>query len=415
MEISDPKLNKLDKRVGEFYKLAARYLNHLSNTYGRKIYKNELSIILKEANNIRPKSEFDKLILRNIQSNLRLNDLTIDYFSDPKFPLSVKEFFDKMAGKGAWSHLETILKSPPWKEIWEYGELIQERNYSQVNRFTEEAQKAAKSWLPKIKDNILKHGKAEGYLPDDFDMVVLLLPPKDEGECSYWNSKTKNFCLGSYGFEFYLKNKDIIAKPAQAYKAAFHEVLGHAANQVNSEQLPYSIKFTEEIGHITPTKSVTEGIAINNEKLSFNFLKNNLENLKLAETDIQLLEKETDLADFEKYASLFYHLIKDRELREEGFNGYEYLLKLTQNPITARNFKNRFKGEFSDAWRNIGHTLGPLHYKQMLDRVEQEFGKNYLEKNKSLFNKCALRGVWSWEVYPDAVAYFLREESKQKS
>lgn len=411
-KIVNPQLKELDKRTAGFYKLSHRYLQNLVNFHGRDVYKEELSGILKKANDITPETEFDTLVLRNIQSNLKLNDLTLDYLTDPNLPLTVKEFFDKIAGNGSYGHLEKRVKSPPWKQRWENAERTQERDYTRVNAFTEEAQNAAKAWIPKIKEDILMYGKAEDLLPQDFDITLLLLPPKEGGEWSNWNSATRVFSLASYGFDFFHKDgKGIITIPTRAYNVAFHEVLGHGAHQIHSKDMPLSTRFTEEVGGITPTKSITEGVAINSEKKGYEFLRNRLDDLGITEEDVDILQTENELINQSRSEMMYCSLIKDRELREKGFDGYEHLLKLTQNPIMAREFKENFKGSFYDMWRQSGHTLGPLHYKKMEDRIRAKFGKEYLESERKKVNAAALTGVWSWEVYPDVVSYTLKESS----
>ena len=105
---------------------------------------------------------------------------------------------------------------------------------------------------------------------------------------------------------------------------------------------------------------------------------------------------------------MYYALIKDREVREKGFNGYEHILELTQNPVIAREFKDNFKGSFMGVWGTIGLTLGPLHYQRMVDKVKQELGDKYLD-NKD-FHIATLMGVWSREVYADAVLYMATQK-----
>lgn len=408
VQITNPQLAELDRSIGDFYKLTDRYFGSLANPHGRRIYKERLKDLLKKSDEIRPESQFDELVLRNIQSNLKLNDMVIDYFTDPNFPMPVKDFFDKLVGEGTFEYLEQKVRSPPWKRKWEHSERRQEKDYLRISPFTEEAQKSAREWLPRIKEDIIDFGKSEGYLPEDFDMSILLVSPKEGAEWSSWDPKTKVFSLGSYGFEFFPENGGVIAIPTRAYLIAFHEVLGHGAHQIHSEQMPYSLRLTEEIVSITPTKSITEGVAINAEKRCYDFLRQRLEKLGLSEEDVALLEEENDLEQQSRMKYMYYALTKDREAREEGFNGYEHILQLTQNPVIARAFKDKFKGSFMDLWKIIGHTLGPLHYQRMMEKVEQELGKNNL-KSKD-FHKATLKGVWSWEVYPDAVLYLVKEK-----
>lgn len=411
-EITNPLLKELDKRTAEFYKLSHRYLNNLANLYGKKVYKTELSNILGQADKITPETEFDDLVLRNIQSNLKLNNLTLDYLTDPNFALSVRNFFNKIAGKGSFEILEERVKSPPWEQRWKNAERTQERDYTRVSPFTEEAQTATKAWIPRIKKDILNYGKAEGLLPQDFDMTLLLLPPKEGEEWSNWNSATRVFSLGSYGFDFFHRNgKGVVAIPTKAYNVAFHEVLGHGTHQIHSRDMPLSTRFTEEVGGITPTKSITEGVAIKSEKRGYEFLRDRLDNLGITKEDVDILQTDNKLIDQARLEHMYYALTKDRELKEKGFDGYKHLLKLTQNLVIARGFKEDFKGSFGDMWRQIGHTLGPLHYRKMEDTIRTKFGEEYLERERKKANAATLTGVWSWEVYPDAVTYFIKQTS----
>jgi len=410
-QISNPELRNLDERTAEFYKLSDRYFNAISNLHGREMYKKELSDILRIAERVRPKSEFDELVFKNIQSNLTLNNRIIDFVSDPNFSLSVEQFLDKIAGKGTWKYLEERLRDPLWKKRWEYSAIIQERDFSRVDPFVKEAQEAARDWLPILKKDILKYGKSSDYLPKDFDMTIFLLPPKEGGESSSWNPKTKVLSLGSYGFDFFRKRGKVIAVPTRAYKIAFHEILGHAAHQINSDDLPLSLRLTGEIDSITPTKSVVEGFTIDKERQSYDFLRKNLERLGITEKDLQILEMEDEIKIQGAYEDMYCALLKDKELREKKFDGYKFLLNLTNNPVIARTFREHFKDRFLNRWQCFGHTFGKLHYGNMKDRVKWKFGKDYLEKNKEKFHKATARGVWAWEVYPDAVCYFLREKN----
>ena len=411
-KIKNPQLKELDERTAEFYKLSHGYFGRLSNLYGRERYKEELSGILNEASGITPETEFDSLVLRNIQSNLKLNDLTLDYLTNPHFELSVMDFFDKIAGKGVYRFLEERVKSPPWEKRWTSSERTRERDYARVSPFTEEAQTAAKLWIPRIKEDILNYGKAGGLLPQKFDITILLLPPKERSEWSSWNPVTRVFNLGSYGFDFFHREKEgVVAIPTKAYGTAFHEVLGHGAHQIHSEDMPLSLRFTQQVGGITPTKSITEGVAINSEKKAYEFLRNRLNDLGISGEDVVLLQIDNELQEQSRFEYMYYSLLKDRELREKGFDAYEHLLDLTQNPVIARQFKENFKGGFEDMWEQIGHTLGPIHYGRMEKTVREMFGKYYPERERKKFNAAALTGVWSWEVYPDAVSYMLRNDA----
>ncbi len=173
--------------------------------------------------------------------------------------------------------------------------------------------------------------------------------------------------------------------------------------------MPLSIRLTEEVGGIIPTKSITEGVAINSGERVYKFLRERLDDLGISEEEVDILQIDNELMGESRLELMYYALVKDRELREEGFKGDEYLLNLTKNPVIARKFKKYFKGSFEDLLTQIGHTLGPLHYRKMEDTVRAKFGGEYLESERKKVNAAALTGVWSWEVYPDAVVYTLEE------
>jgi len=102
--------------------------------------------------------------------------------SNINIKISHKDFFNKLSGEGTFEYLEERVKSPPWEIKWKHSEKKQEKNYSRVNPFAEEAQKSARKWLPKIKKDVLNFGKSKGYLPKSFDMNILLISPKEGKE-----------------------------------------------------------------------------------------------------------------------------------------------------------------------------------------------------------------------------------------
>lgn len=410
IDISEPELKKLDKEVANFYKLTNLYFKGLSNLYGKRIYKSELARLLNSADKIKPESEFDSLILKNMHSNLRLNDLVIDFVSVLDFPNSVEQFCDELFGEGTWSYLEEKTKLQPWEMKWKYNVMYQARGFIRANPYTDEAKSAAKKWIPRIKKDILLYGKIKSYLTEDFNMSIFLLSP-ESGIGSSWNPSNNIFELSSYSFEFLKKEEKIIAVPTLAYLDAFHEVLGHAAHQIRSKNLARSLRLTGEISSISPTKSVIEGIAIHREEEGLSFLEKRLIEMELTQEDYELLKIRRELELQNQVERLYYTLIKEKELREKGFDGYKHLLRLTENPVIAESFKRDFKDTFIDVWGSIGHALGRRHYGLMEQKLKEKFGEDYLEKNERKVHEATLQGAWSWEIYPDAVCYFLREEN----
>lgn len=407
IKISNPELKRLDEEVADFYKLTDRYFDSLANLYGKKIYKSKLTKLLNLADKIKPESKFDKLILRNINSNLRLNDLVVDFVSDLSFPDSVEQFCDKLFGNETWGYLEEKMRLSPWEMRWKYREMIQERSFIRVNPHTNEAKLAAKEWIPRIKEDILSYSKAEGYLPGNFDMSILLLPP-EAGSRSSWNPTNNVFELSLCSFEFLKKPKGkIIAVPTDAYRDAFHEISGHAAHQVGSRNLARSLRDTGEINSISPTKSVIEGIAIHREEECLSFLEKRLKEMRLTQEDYEILKISRELILQNQIEGLYCALIKEKELRERGFDGYKHLLKLTENLIVTESFKRDFKDTFINVWDSIGHCLGKRHYGIMEEKLKEKFGETYLKSNRKRVNKATTRGIWSWEIYPEAVCYFL--------
>lgn len=408
--ITNTELQELDKEVAQFYKLCARYLDSLHNLYARDIYNFEASQILRKLEQIKPGSELDELIIKNTESNIRINNLVYDFITNPNFSLTIEDFLNKIAGPESFEYIQERMKSPPWKKRWKHTEITQERDLSSVNRFTDEAKEAAKIWIPKIKDDVITYGKQEGYLPEDFDMNIFLIPPKDGIEISNWNSFNNTLNLGFYGFRFLNKDGKVIAVPTNAYETAFHEVLGHASHQYFSRDLPASVKFTEEIGTITATKPITEGVALNRQKISHLYLRKRLDDLKLPIDDISALESEIELYHQNNAERIYCAMLNERASKDKEFDIYKHLLDLTNNHIVANSVKNSFKDRFVNIWGALGHTFGPLRYKDMEDIIKQRFGREYFDREHKKINQATATGVWSWEVYPDAVSYFLRNK-----
>jgi len=410
MQIQNKDLHKLDKRVAEFYKLNQNFFNANANLYGKELYHKEIKRLENEANKIKPKNEFDKLILENIKSIIKINNHCINFITDPKYEYSVNEFLDLIIGKGSWKFIENQVKNKDYKMRWELTEQNREINSKIVNRFTEEAQKLAKEYIPKLKSDTLNYGVKNNYLPKDFDFNIFLLPPKDGREYSSWRPETKILNLGSYTFYFIFEDKKTKIKPMKAYSTIFHELLGHGAHQIYSKDMPESIKFTEEIGTITATKPITEGIATYRENEGIDYLEKNAKELGITKLDLKDV-KENNLADYDnRISDIFYGLTKEKELRESKFDSQKEVMRITNNYVLSKWFKNEYKKGFLDIWGQLGYVFGLVHYNNMLNEIKKDFGSKYFEENKNNINIAAMKGVWSWEVYPKAVKYFLEND-----
>lgn len=412
MDITNPEVKALDVKVADLYKLVGRYRNRTANKYGKEIYNRETGDLFRQLDSARPESDFDALIIKNARSNLRIQERVFDFLTDPSYALSVEEFYDSIAGKGAYQHLEDRVRDGMWKLQWEQSEKRKEIEVMSIDLNMEEAKEAAKIWIPAIKEEVLEYGKKEGYLPPEFDMQVFLLPPPSGLNKSYWNSANKTLALGICGFDIIASGNGVRAIPIKAYRTAFHEIIGHASHQVHSEGLPLSVRFTEDIGNIAATKSVTEGVAKHREKEAFNFLSNNLGKFKIGQDDLDFQKNERELQMQGLCERMYGCLLREKSLREKGFDVYQHVLKVTESPEQAKEYSDYKEEFYYEGYWMLGHVLGWRHYARMEEIVRNEMGYDYIEKNKDKFNKAAATGVWSWEVYPEAVIYFLRHKSR---
>ncbi|MDD5132898.1 MAG: hypothetical protein PHD81_03830 [Candidatus Nanoarchaeia archaeon] len=407
MEIINKDLQKLDEKVTEFYKFMVRYSKDLTNLYGKEIYEKQFNNLLSLTNRINPDSEFDSLILKNIKSNLTITDLIINYFNNPKFRISTEKFFDKIAGDGTWAFLEQNLKDLPWKAYWETSEATENKNLLRVDARSKESVDIIDRELPIIKKNIINYCVEEGFLPKDFKFKFLFIPHFDENASASWRPATKILNLYLNNFTFYNKDGKTILDPVYIYNSIFHELIGHGLHQMFSSELPSSINFSEIIYSITPTKSVAEGIAEIRAEESFKLLE---KKLKVEKGDLELYKNLIKFHSCNRYEQMFFSLLKSKELKERKFDGAKEVLKLTKNYPLSQYYKYAYNKTFFGTLCDMGHTFGRFHYQKMKDFVEQQHGKGILDQKE--FRNAPLRGLWSWEVYPEAVSYFVKELKK---
>jgi hypothetical protein len=213
--------------------------------------------------------------------------------------------------------------------------------------------------------------------------------------------------LSSHLFEYYPLNDKVDAIPINAYLVCFHELLGHAAHQEKSSNLPLSIQMNDLISSMQASIISVEGVAEYQYEKGFEFLEKEKEKLNISKTDLIYYKENHEIRMHYLAEYILFSLVYDYSIKNKDFNAYDYFLKVTKNPALTKRLIQTIKAGFVDYKNNLNYFQGRLLVQVIQKELIKVHGKTIFEDNKELFLNSLLTGVWSYEVYPRAVKFFF--------
>ncbi|MBI4162734.1 MAG: hypothetical protein HY513_03550 [Candidatus Aenigmarchaeota archaeon] len=389
----------------EFNKLSRnwRKLYGITNKYGFELVSDGSKKLRDRLSSLQPASEFEELWIEDtLQQVDIIGALSNHFYGSPR--MTIPDLIDTACGPGTYGLIEKGFTDYDHEAGWKLQEELESKDELPTN--TREAQLIIESYAPKLKEDVLRFGIESGFLPQGFDLQMDLSLPGTNSR-SYWDTNLRRFFLGYDYFKCYFGTDGISLNPVRAYAVAFHEVLGHAAQQVRSEAMPKSLQLSRDNGCNIPARVVFEGVAMAIENLSYEWLRQNAESLKINPKHIVLEEKLSDHYRSIIQPDITLGILREREYFE-GLNVREYVSRLEPCPRAVFRFADPVSAATFSTYpidRAIHELCYPAGYR-IADNALKKFEH---EGDKHKLHKAMTTGVWGWKTFPKAVEYFLRQ------
>jgi len=411
-EIKDQELMKLNDLFFQFTRMYADYANSIYNPFAFKLVIEELKKIKEFANNLKPEQEFDKLFLRHIMCGISAQEIFADYFSNPETKYSIKDVITALHGPGTLELVEENIKRMPFRKQWERIQLLNFLRPRFVRNDTPEARGMIEKMIPKFKKNILKLGVENGFIPKKYDFELVLLPPYGE-ERSNFRAELNRLELSSKSFLCIRDPSKYRIQPALAYLEASHELLGHGGHMQFSLQFPTTLHLGSFSVYHMANKCVTEGVAMDREKWGMDYIKDNKEKLELSDAELKSVILNNEVRNAELAIYPHYAILKERERKEKGFDMQQYLKENGFPYFFWKDTRWQPVINIVQAMFELAYIAGDELVKKVRERIEKEFGVEYVALNQAFINEALASGCWAWEVYPDFVIWYLKNVKKE--
>ncbi|MBD3259790.1 hypothetical protein GF371_04135 [Candidatus Woesearchaeota archaeon] len=413
-ELKNQDLVKLNGMFFQFTRMYADYANSIYNPHAFKVMMEAHNQILEFAQNIRPEDEFDKLFLRHIMCGLNAQAVFADYFSNPETKYTIQEVIATMHGPGTLNLMEKNIKRMPFRKQWERIQLLNFLRPRFVRNDTPEARSMIEKMIPKFKKNILKLGVENGFIPKKYDFELVLLPPYGE-ERSNFRAELNRLELSSKSFLCIRDPAKYRIQPALAYLEASHELLGHGGHMQFSLQFPSTLHLGSFGVYHMANKCVTEGVAMDREKWGIEYIKENKDKLELSDAELKSVILNNEVRNAELAIYPHYSILKERELKEKGFDMQKYLKENGFPYFFWKDTRWQPAINIVQAMFELAYIAGDELVKNVRERIEKEFGAEFVALNQAHINEALASGCWAWEVYPDFVIWYLKNVKKEQT
>jgi len=186
----------------------------------------------------------------------------------------------------------------------------------------------------------------------------------------------------------------------EVYKLAIHEALGHGLHQKRSETLPHSITYKGFQKYNLSSLAHTEGIACDREYSSISYLSQHAREMHLSEKEIDLVHKFYELGLGLQVVASYKSLLDGGLLQNVGDGVSDKLSDICKGYEECTGKKMPYLPAY-DAMRELAYFIG---YKSISEIKSQFKDTNTIEIDQALTT-----GVWSIDVLPKAVNYFLND------
>ncbi len=294
IEISD----NVTDITSEFDDLERRnnlYIQDTLNDFGYQKLIEQAGIVENSLQNTDPDSEFDELVIRDMQHNLD----TITEFADflrRDSDLSVEEMFDLMHGEGSFDNLKDEANSYDDEANYRARELADSLTFDDAWKYKFDIEEISHD----ISREIEEWAKDEGLMPQGFEFEIQMIP-QGRPQRANWRGTINQMNVPVENGVYVIRDgDDTVYDATNAIFTQFHELVGHGVHQQNSESLEYP-NFTEGPTYRPSANAHCEGVAQHREKLAEEFIEAKRDNLPVLDIGMQLRRRVERTETVESY------------------------------------------------------------------------------------------------------------------
>jgi len=304
-----------------------------------------------------PETKFDEIVLDNIK-NYKDAMNAFSQFPIDRGEMTIKQSLNRIYGPGVFERLKQDSKNYNWEKSYEINELETKRNKVDPRRFQEDLKQQLNQLHPKIAE----YGEKNNLIPEEFQFDVVAIPPSRK-QRAFYNPQQKEVNIGVDYFTVTKNNGKIEVDSSNVIYTLFHELIGHAVHQHNSDTIK-SPKFTEKASDDIPAKAHIEAVGILSSKHAEKFIERKRDELPI--TDIGLQIRKSKITTQSKSGPIMTKIYDQMEKRGEIDSAEEKLSQLQSKEWATAAL---------DSWsnRSMNKTLIEASYvagEKILDEIQ---------------------------------------------
>jgi len=412
-EIKSKKLEQADKeRVNinrDFYILYSERIQGRPNTYTAKRAKESICRLNEKLYSINPGNNFDSLVKRDIESQLKAQEAHLDYwYSDPPKIKKIEEYLDNVWGKGTWDLINHELENYDYKFTDERARLLNKIHTYSFESSEQDIREQIKEHLPFLKKMVLDYGRKKQLISKKLNFDLVLADPSCDYSC--WDSAVVRMALDAERIRVYKSGKGTEIYEGDADITAFHEFVGHALRQYFSKNMPSGLRATATNSANLVSTAVDEGVAMFVERYGFRYMKRNKKSIVLSNKDIKGAEMFLKFFYQEKIFKLAHAIYESKEREDKNFEAHEELAKITKNPVFERDPFMLDDESLFERQDTLDYFVGREHVKGIMEELKKKYYSKVIEKNETIIVRGLLTGNWGRETHKD---FFFSEYMKK--
>jgi len=412
-EIKSKKLEQADKTKASinehFYILERETMQGRPNTYTAKKIKGKIYRLNEKIYSIKPENNFDSLVKRDIESQLKAQEAYLDYWYNPQPKITtVEEYLEKIWGKGSFDLINKELENYDYEFNDTRAMVLNKIHTNSFESNEQDIRKQIEEHLPFLKKMVLDYGRKKQFLSKKVDFDLVLADPS----CDYssWDSAVLRMAIDADRIRVYKKGKETEIYEGDADITAFHEFGGHNLRQYFSKDMPPGLRATATNLSSLVSPVVDEGVAMFIEKYGFRYMKRNKKSLVLNDKDIKGAEMFLKFFYQEKLFRLAHAVYEKKEAESNKFDAHEELSKRAKNPVFERDKFLIEDESLLERQDNLNYFVGREHVKGIMAELKKRYYSKVIEKNETIILRGLLTGNWSWETHKD---FFFSEYMKK--